>query len=68
MAHSEVEERNVGVLAVVDDADAHRTGLEFEGGETDFRPLQVEFLFRQLLFGLFVNHLFLILDGSGVGS
>ena len=68
MAHSEVEKRNVGVLTVVNDADAHRAGLELEGGEADFSAPQVQFLFGQLLCELFVIHPLLIFNESGVGS
>ena len=62
----QVEKRNVGVLAVVDDADADRTRLQLEGRKTDFRSFQVNFLFGNDS-RLFVVHFGRLDQRSGVG-
>jgi hypothetical protein len=46
MVDCQVEKRHVGVLAVVDDADADRARLKLEGRKADFASLQVNFFFR----------------------
>ena len=58
VVHREVQQRHVGVLAVVDDADAHRARLKLEGGEADLGPVEVE-LFVDDFSGIVV----VVLDG-----
>ena len=70
MVHREVQQRDVGVFAVVDDADAHGARLQLEGGEAHLGPVEVEF-FVDNFSGIFVVDLHqvgLVVDRRGVGG